>query len=150
MSIARTSTSGPVSTTTGARMNATPAGPSVVARSTSAESTCGPKALRRTVTQEATQRKLTEFREAFDIQADCAPDELERAARTAVALDELVATKDLVLVSRHENELSGTTDVASREEFAKEGDRIIVVAGMPFGTPGATNMVRIAHLGDER
>ncbi|QLP97404.1 MAG: pyruvate kinase [Rhodoblastus sp.] len=40
--------------------------------------------------------------------------------------------------------------LASREEFAKEGDRIIVVAGMPFGTPGATNMVRIAHLGDER
>jgi glycerophosphoryl diester phosphodiesterase len=31
---------------------------------------------------------------------------------------DLVATKDLVLVSRHENELSGTTDVATREEFA--------------------------------
>jgi glycerophosphoryl diester phosphodiesterase len=30
---------------------------------------------------------------------------------------DLVVTKDLVLVSRHENELSGTTDVASREEF---------------------------------
>ncbi len=30
---------------------------------------------------------------------------------------DLVATKDLVLVSRHENELSGTTDVAAREEF---------------------------------
>jgi glycerophosphoryl diester phosphodiesterase len=30
---------------------------------------------------------------------------------------DLVATKDLVLVARHENELSGTTDVASREEF---------------------------------
>jgi glycerophosphoryl diester phosphodiesterase len=30
---------------------------------------------------------------------------------------DLVATKDLVLVSRHENELSGTTDVTSREEF---------------------------------
>ncbi len=30
---------------------------------------------------------------------------------------DLVATKDLVLVSRHENELSATTDVASREEF---------------------------------
>lgn len=30
---------------------------------------------------------------------------------------DLVATKDLVLVSRHENELSGTTDVATREEF---------------------------------
>lgn len=30
---------------------------------------------------------------------------------------DLVATKDLVLISRHENELSDTTDVASREEF---------------------------------
>jgi glycerophosphoryl diester phosphodiesterase len=31
---------------------------------------------------------------------------------------DLVATKDLVLVARHENELSNTTDVAMREEFA--------------------------------
>lgn len=31
---------------------------------------------------------------------------------------DLVVTKDLVLVARHENELSGTTDVASREQFA--------------------------------
>jgi len=30
---------------------------------------------------------------------------------------DLVVTKDLALVSRHENELSGTTDVANREEF---------------------------------
>lgn len=30
---------------------------------------------------------------------------------------DLVATSDLVLVARHENELSGTTDVASRPEF---------------------------------
>jgi glycerophosphoryl diester phosphodiesterase len=30
---------------------------------------------------------------------------------------DLVATKDLVLVARHESELSGTTDVASRPEF---------------------------------
>lgn len=34
---------------------------------------------------------------------------------------DLVATKDLVLVARHENDLSGTTDVASRQEF--EGRR---------------------------
>jgi glycerophosphoryl diester phosphodiesterase len=31
---------------------------------------------------------------------------------------DLVVTKDLVLVARHENELSDTTDVASRNEFA--------------------------------
>ena len=32
---------------------------------------------------------------------------------------DLVVTKDLVLVARHENELSDTTDVATREEFAE-------------------------------
>ena len=32
---------------------------------------------------------------------------------------------------------------AFREGFAMVGDRIIIVAGVPFGTPGATNMVRI-------
>jgi len=35
---------------------------------------------------------------------------------------------------------------AVREGYAAIGDRIIVVAGMPFGTPGATNMVRIAFV----
>ncbi len=38
---------------------------------------------------------------------------------------------------------------AVREGFAKLGDRIIVVAGVPFGTPGATNMVRIAFIAKE-
>jgi pyruvate kinase len=36
--------------------------------------------------------------------------------------------------------------VADKEGFAEAGDRIIIVAGVPFGTPGATNMVRIAYL----
>jgi pyruvate kinase len=35
---------------------------------------------------------------------------------------------------------------AVREGFVEVGDRIIIVAGMPFGTPGATNMVRIAFV----
>ncbi|MEE4315452.1 MAG: glycerophosphodiester phosphodiesterase family protein [Erythrobacter sp.] len=39
---------------------------------------------------------------------------------------DLVVTKDLVLVARHENELSGTTDVATREEFEdRRRDKII-------------------------
>jgi pyruvate kinase len=33
------------------------------------------------------------------------------------------------------------------EGFAGEGERIIVVAGVPFGTPGATNNLRIATVG---
>ncbi len=38
---------------------------------------------------------------------------------------------------------------AVREGFARQGDKIIVVAGVPFGTPGATNLVRIAYVGQE-
>ncbi|TMH14411.1 MAG: pyruvate kinase, partial [Betaproteobacteria bacterium] len=33
---------------------------------------------------------------------------------------------------------------AVAEEFAKPGDTILISAGMPFGTPGATNLLRIA------
>jgi pyruvate kinase len=39
--------------------------------------------------------------------------------------------------------------IAFREGFAKPGQRIITVAGVPFGTPGATNMLRIAYVGSE-
>ncbi len=35
---------------------------------------------------------------------------------------------------------------ALAESFATPGDRIIVVAGVPLGTPGATNMLRIARI----
>ncbi len=32
---------------------------------------------------------------------------------------------------------------SNREGFSQEGDRVIIVAGVPFGTPGTTNMIRI-------
>lgn len=35
---------------------------------------------------------------------------------------------------------------ARSEGFATPGERVIIVAGVPFGTPGATNMVRIAYI----
>ncbi|MDN2565675.1 pyruvate kinase [Aquibium sp. A9E412] len=37
--------------------------------------------------------------------------------------------------------------IAHREGFARPGDRVIVTAGVPLGTPGATNMLRIAYVG---
>ena len=39
--------------------------------------------------------------------------------------------------------------LAFKEGFAKAGQRIIVVAGVPLGTPGATNMMRIAFVGSD-
>ena len=37
--------------------------------------------------------------------------------------------------------------LAFKDGFAKAGRRVIIVAGVPLGTPGATNMLRIAFVG---
>jgi len=34
--------------------------------------------------------------------------------------------------------------IAHREEIAEPGQRVVITAGVPFGTPGATNVLRIA------
>jgi pyruvate kinase len=39
--------------------------------------------------------------------------------------------------------------IAFKDGFARAGQRIIIVAGVPLGTPGATNMVRIAFVGSD-
>jgi pyruvate kinase len=39
--------------------------------------------------------------------------------------------------------------LAFKDGFAKAGRRIIIVAGLPLGTPGATNMIRIAFVGSD-
>ena len=38
------------------------------------------------------------------------------------------------------------SDVAIREGFAVQGDRIAIAAGMPFGTSGTTNLLRVARI----
>lgn len=52
-------------------------------------------ALRREVTRDQIRARVEEFQRIFDIQQDCPPAEVERAARTSVALDRLVAEHDL-------------------------------------------------------
>jgi pyruvate kinase len=42
--------------------------------------------------------------------------------------------------------VSRACGIARREGFALPGERIIITAGVPLGTPGATNMLRIAYL----
>ena len=39
--------------------------------------------------------------------------------------------------------------IAYQEGFADPGQRVIITAGVPLGTPGATNMLRIAFVGDD-
>ena len=40
-------------------------------------------------------------------------------------------------------------EIAMREGFAKPGDKILITAGVPVGTPGTTNMLRIATIGKD-
>ena len=40
--------------------------------------------------------------------------------------------------------------IAFSERFAKSGQRVIIVAGVPLGTPGATNFMRVAYVGEEK
>lgn len=48
-------------------------------------------ALRKAVTQQQVTARVADFEAAFDVQPDCSQHELERAARTSLALDRLVA-----------------------------------------------------------
>jgi L-arabinose isomerase len=52
-------------------------------------------ALRTDVTDAQINDRVAHFHEKFDVQPDCAPEEVARAARTSVALDRLVEIHDL-------------------------------------------------------
>ncbi|MGI9383825.1 MAG: pyruvate kinase [Methyloligellaceae bacterium] len=39
--------------------------------------------------------------------------------------------------------------IAYQQGFAQPGQRVIISAGVPLGTPGATNMLRVAFVGDD-
>lgn len=85
----------------------------------------------------------------------------ERPSTPVIALSPVVGTaRRLALawglhcvVSEDANDEEDMVDRACRishqEEFAKPGQRIIITAGVPFGTPGSTNMLRIAFVGSD-
>lgn len=39
--------------------------------------------------------------------------------------------------------------IAHRENLAKPGDRVVIIAGVPLRTPGSTNMLRIAYISSD-
>ena len=53
-------------------------------------------------------------------------------------------------VASFEEMVAKAMRMALRHGIAKGGDRIVVIAGVPFGTPGSTNVVHVVRLiGDE-
>jgi pyruvate kinase len=58
-----------------------------------------------------------------------------------------VRTRD---ITSFEEMIAKAKRMALRHGIAKGGDRIIIMAGVPFGTPGSTNVIHIVRLvGDE-
>ena len=58
-----------------------------------------------------------------------------------------VHTKD---VDSFEEMVAKAKRMALRQGIAKGGDRVVVCAGVPFGTPGSTNVLHVVTLvGDE-
>jgi pyruvate kinase len=57
-----------------------------------------------------------------------------------------VKTKD---VKDFEEMIAKAKRMALRHGFAKSGDRVIITAGVPFGTPGSTNVLHVARLTGE-
>ena len=85
----------------------------------------------------------------------------ERPNRPILALTPIVATGRRMaltwglhsVLTKDPEDLDDMVDKACRisyqEGFAKPGQRVSITAGVPLGTPGATNMLRIAFVGDD-
>jgi pyruvate kinase len=56
-----------------------------------------------------------------------------------------VVTKD---IHNFSDMIEKACRIALNEGLAQKGQRLVVTAGVPFGTPGATNILRIAWVGD--
>jgi L-arabinose isomerase len=87
-------------------------------------------ALRAEVSALEIERRVTHFHEAFEIGPDCPREELERAARTSVALDELVARHDLGSMAYY---YSGSGNAANEDAVSSIilGTSLLTARGIP-------------------
>jgi pyruvate kinase len=81
-------------------------------------------------------------RERPEVPILCLTSQLATARRMAVVWGiHAVQTPEVNTVSEMVDKACA---LARHEGFARKGDRLAITAGVPFGTPGSTNMIRIA------
>jgi L-arabinose isomerase len=87
-------------------------------------------ALRESVTPKQIKDRVAQFRESFAVQKDCPPPELERAARTSVALDRLVKAHDLGSMAYFYN---GTGNAENEDAISSIilGNSLLTARGIP-------------------
>ena len=86
--------------------------------------------LRAEVTPAETRDRVARFRDVFDVQADCPEGELERAARTSVALDRLVEKHRLGSIAYY---YMGTGNPANEDAISSIilGNSLLTARGIP-------------------
>jgi L-arabinose isomerase len=86
--------------------------------------------LRGRVTDAQIRQRVAMFHDAFDVQPDCSPAELERAARTSVALDALVEAHDLGSLAYYH---MGTGSQANEDAISSIilGNSLLTARGVP-------------------
>ena len=87
-------------------------------------------ALRREVKDADCQRRMAEFTTTMDVQADCSPEDLERAARTSIALDRLVELHNLGSLAYYHK---GTGSAENEEAISSIilGTSLLTARGIP-------------------
>lgn len=87
-------------------------------------------ALRRTIPTREIARRVKEFQTVFEVQPDCATAELERAARTSVALDRLVTQHDLGAMAYY---YMGTGNAENADAISSIilGNSLLTARGVP-------------------
>jgi L-arabinose isomerase len=87
-------------------------------------------ALRREVSTAQMKARVAHFKKVFAVQADCLPAELERAARTSVALDRLVKEHDLGSMAYY---YMGTGNMENEDAISSIilGNSLLTARGIP-------------------
>lgn len=87
-------------------------------------------AMRTQVTDAQINDRVKLVRDAFDVQSDCSPEELARAARTSVALDQLVEAHDLGSMAYY---YMGTGNQANEDAISSIilGNSLLTARGVP-------------------
>jgi L-arabinose isomerase len=87
-------------------------------------------ALRREVTTREIKERVARFQEVFDVQKDCSRSELERAAKTSVALDRLVQEHDLGSMAYY---YMGTGNADNEDAISSVilGNSLLTARGIP-------------------
>ena len=87
---------------------------------------------------------LRAARERPDVPVIALTSNLSTARRLAITWGlHCVHTAD---VNNFTDMVQKATQTARGEGFAEKGERVVITAGVPFGTPGATNVLRIAWI----